>query len=124
MCFVCGEANPVGFRLKFHLDREKNQLHTSAVIRKEHQGYKDIAHGGILMILLDEAMVNLCWKLGLKAVTAEITVRLKKPVKVGERVRIEAGLQKQKGRALYTVSRVLDEKGDVVAQGEATCIQI
>ncbi|GAG82024.1 unnamed protein product, partial [marine sediment metagenome] len=29
-----------------------------------HQGFKDIVHGGLIGLILDEIMVNLPWKMG------------------------------------------------------------
>lgn len=51
---------------------------SEVVIPKEFQGFVYVVHGGILGTLLDELMANLYWLKGIKAVTAEYQVRLKK----------------------------------------------
>ncbi len=84
-CFVCGEENPVGFRLKFY--KEGNEVISDVVIPKNFCGYVGYAHGGIVATLLDEAM---SWASSIFGgdrglnVTAELKVRLKKPVPTGK----------------------------------------
>ncbi len=57
-CFVCGEANPVGLKLRFETDGKiVRALFTP---RAEHIGFKTVVHGGILSTLLDEIMVWAC----------------------------------------------------------------
>ena len=53
-CFVCGQENPHGLRLRCRLeDGRAVLLHTA---READLGWKTFVHGGILMALLDEAM--------------------------------------------------------------------
>lgn len=53
------------------------------------------------------------------AVTAEITVRFKKPVETGSRVRVVGRVVETKGRLVTTEAWVYDENGDVAAEGKA-----
>ena len=123
MCYVCGKDNPHGFRLDFK-HPEKNRLAAEVVFSKHHQGFRDIVHGGMVSMLLDEMMVNLAWVEKIPAVTAELTVRLKKPVKVGERVFLEGRIDKQDGRVLYTSASAKNAQGTLLATAKGTCIRI
>ena len=123
MCYVCGPKNPLGLKLKFE-HPEKALLRSTVIFAKEHQGYKDIVHGGMLAMVLDEMMVNLAWKEGKPAVTAELTVRLKKAAKIGERVHLEGRIEREEGRVLYARSEAKNEAGELLAQATATCILI
>ena len=87
-CFVCGPKNPIGLKLDFIFDG--TTLKTRFVPRKEHQGYTDIVHGGIIAALLDEVMVKLAIERGMPAVTARMDIRLKHALPVGEEVTVEA----------------------------------
>jgi uncharacterized protein (TIGR00369 family) len=122
-CFVCGEKNALGFRLKFD-HPEKGLLRSSAVFRPEHQGYRDIVHGGLMATLLDEMMVNLAWIEKTPAVTAELNVRLLKPVKTGETVRLEGRLERDGGRVLYMRAQARNARNELVAEASASCIRI
>lgn len=88
-CFACGKRNPVGLGLKFEWDGER--ILCAFTPRKEHQGYVDIIHGGIITTILDECMAHSAIRtFGVMAATAEITVRLKAPLGPDDEVRIEA----------------------------------
>jgi acyl-coenzyme A thioesterase PaaI-like protein len=119
---VCGKENKQGLRLGFK--HSKNLLKTVVVFQKQHQGYKDIVHGGMVAIVLDEMMVNLSIVEGMPAVTAELLVRLKKPTKVGEKIYFESRLEKHTPRVVYASSVAKNSKGDVLASATATCVRI
>ena len=88
-CYVCGKDNPEGLKLDFTV--RGRELETSYRAEKRHQGYRDVLHGGVLAMLMDEVMVHLPYRvLGSWSVTAEMQVRLLKPVPVGETVRVRA----------------------------------
>src|SRR4030066_954472 len=103
-CFVCGEQNPRGFPLTFSL--HEDSAVTEFIPQKIHQGYKDIVHGGIISTLLDEAMVKAALLRGIPAITAEITVRFRNPLIVGERVIIEASIIRMNKKIHDTSARV------------------
>jgi uncharacterized protein (TIGR00369 family) len=86
-CFVCGQTNPIGLKLRFETDG--NVVRTRFVPEPTHVGFKGTIHGGIISTLLDEVMV---WACGVKtrrfAYCAELTVRFKHPARPG--IEIEA----------------------------------
>ncbi len=124
MCYVCGTKNTHGLRLTFEHPK-KNLLKAEVVFQKHHQGFKDIVHGGMMMgLVLDEMMVNLAWKEGIPAVSAELTVRLKKASKIGEKIYLEGRIDKDEGRALYTSASATNSAGEVLATAKATCLRI
>lgn len=121
MCFVCGKKNKDGLGLTFNLDGDV--LRTSFTPQKKHQGYTNIVHGGIIAIVLDEMLINLPWQLGMKAVTAEFTVRLKQPVSVGEPLEFWSKIEKQKGRFIQTYAEAKKTDGTIVAAARGKCIK-
>ena len=123
MCYVCGKDNPQGLHLNFE-HPHKGKLKAEAVFSKHHQGFKNIVHGGMMAMVLDEMMVNLAWKEGIPAVTVEMRTRLKKASKVGEKIFLEGSLDDQKGKLIYTSSVAKNDKGEVLAEAEATCMRI
>jgi acyl-coenzyme A thioesterase PaaI-like protein len=54
-CFVCGEDNPDGFRLRFELG-EDDHVFLRFNARRSMQGYGTVMHGGLQATLLDETM--------------------------------------------------------------------
>ncbi|MCD6307061.1 MAG: PaaI family thioesterase [Deltaproteobacteria bacterium] len=53
-CFACGTENPIGLNLQFY--RLGEAVCTDITLGRYHEGWQDIAHGGILSTLLDEVM--------------------------------------------------------------------
>ena len=53
-CFLCGDENPCGAQTRFFV--EGDTVRTRLILPQHHNGYKMIAHGGILAGLLDETM--------------------------------------------------------------------
>jgi len=88
-CFACGSKNPIGLKLAFHWDGDT--LKSAFVPSKEHQGYEDIVHGGIISTVLDECMAQAAIKrLGAMAATVEIRVKFRQALKAGEETVVEA----------------------------------
>jgi len=116
-CFVCGEGNPKGLHLRSHVEDG------SVVIRytpeREHCGWSELVHGGIAMTLLDEVMT---WAAILSTrracVAAEISVRLRKPIVVGNPMRIIGHAAFGKSRIVLAEGTILDEDDEVIFSSE------
>ena len=54
------------------------------------EGFQGCLHGGMIASLLDGAMTNCLFARGLVAMTAELKVRYRKPVVIGEEMLIRA----------------------------------
>src|SRR5215831_13908578 len=82
-CFGCGGNNPTGMRLVFDLDFDARRTRGRFVLGANYAGGAGFAHGGIIAVVLDEAMGKLSKLTGEKAVTAELSVVYHKPIPVG-----------------------------------------
>jgi acyl-coenzyme A thioesterase PaaI-like protein len=78
-CVVCGAYNPRGLQLSF---RAASDGSVQAVFagRRILEGYAATLHGGIICSLLDGAMTSCLAAHGHLALTAELTVRFRRPV--------------------------------------------
>jgi len=88
------------------------------VIPSRYQGWRDVIHGGILATLLDEACVHACRTIGPFPVTAEISVKFKKPVPPGAEIFVRGEVIQQRRRVLLARGR-LEINGQVYAEAEA-----
>lgn len=113
-CFVCGEDNPHGLRGRSSVEGDRVVL--THVAREADLGYRHLVHGGISMTLLDEVMT---WAAILTfkraCVAAEMTVRLQKPVQVGQAIRVEGWITKAKSRLVEAEGRIVDVHRAVLA---------
>lgn len=114
-CFVCGESNAHGLRLRFHADGRT--VHTRFTPRAEHIGFKGVTHGGILATVLDEIMV---WAVAVAtrrfAYCAEMTVRFQRPAKPDEELAASAGLvADRRGKIFEAKAELRTAEGVVIA---------
>ena len=114
-CFVCGEANPFGLRLRFATDGRV--AHTRFRPRAEHIGFRQTIHGGILSTVLDEIMVWACAVgTGRFAYCAELTVRFSRPTPPEEELFVTAELVSNHRDRLYEAKgEVKNAAGAVIA---------
>jgi acyl-coenzyme A thioesterase PaaI-like protein len=112
-CFVCGEENIGGLKAKFFWDGQ--EAHTTVSADAAYEGYSGIYHGGIVATLLDEVMLKAILALDIYAVTAEMTVRYKKPVRTGETIKFVGRIIEEKGRLYLTEGAALDANGEPFA---------
>ena len=117
-CFACGRANPIGLHLEY--DVARGRAETRFVPRREHTGYDGLVHGGIVTALLDETMGWAIFHQGVWGVTARIAVRFRRPVDVGDELRVMGEVTRQTRRAIETRGEVHDAAGELLADAEAT----
>lgn len=120
-CFCCGKNNEKGLKLKFEYP-EKNIAKTSLVVPHYFTGWENLTHGGLISMLLDETMAHACISAKLIGVTAELTVRFKKPLPVDTEVFISGAMTEIKGRIALTTGEIKDAEGTVYATGKARFI--
>ncbi|MEO0005241.1 MAG: PaaI family thioesterase [candidate division WOR-3 bacterium] len=114
VCFVCGRENQEGMKLPIEVDEKGARFRY--VIPEKYQGWVGITHGGIVATMLDELMAWSTKPKGYSTVTAEIQVRFRKPVPVGKEIAGEGWITKEEGRLVFAHSRLIDEKGIVLAE--------
>ena len=123
-CFVCGEANPSGLKLRFETDG--HIVRAKFTPRTEHIGFKGVVHGGITATVLDEIMVWACAVATRRfAYCAELNVRYLHPLSPGVEV-IVAGelLTNRKGRLFEAKGFVQDASGQTFAEATGKYLPI
>lgn len=124
VCFVCGKRNGRGFKLDFSLDKEKKTMETILIPEEWQQGYAEIIHGGIIATLLDEVMTKLAFELGINAVTAEISVRFKKPVGLNDKLLVKGQITEETSRIIYAKAEARFEDGSLTAEANSKLIVV
>lgn len=117
MCFGCGKQNPIGLKMVF--TRDGQSLKSTFTTSKEHQGWPEIVHGGILTCLLDEAMSNAAYAEGVACLTASMQIRLRQPVKVEVPLVITARITRKNRRLIETDASIQLEDGTIIAESSA-----
>src|ERR1700740_414782 len=116
-CFGCGGDNPGGMKLTFEQDNVNRKIIGRFVLGERYQGGGGNGHGGIIAVLLDEAMGKVCRFREVKAVTAELAIEYLKPVDVMKEIEVEGREAEQKGRNIFMTGEIRDTAGMVLAKG-------
>ncbi len=123
-CFGCGGANAGGMKLTFEQDNVNRRIVGRFVLGERYQGGGGFAHGGIIALLLDEAMGKVCRFREVRAVTAELAVEYLKPVRVENEIVVEGYETEMQGRNLFMTGEIRNGSGDVLARGKGRFVII
>ena len=115
MCFGCGKKNECGLRLD--ISYSGGRAESKTVFREIFQGWNGIVHGGIITTAIDEVMAYAVGSAtGKTGVTAELTIRFKKPVRIGEEYEISAEVV-EFNRRKAVVKGYVKREGTIHAEG-------
>lgn len=115
-CFICGEKNPIGLKLRLRTDEERGESAADVVFPADFQGWAGIVHGGLVAAVLDEALIYAAGAKGHRCVTGEISVRYVKPASTGVPYALRGHFLEDKGRIVLAESFLFDAEGRVVAR--------
>ena len=116
-CVVCGTYNPRGMQLSFRALPD-GSVRGVFECQRILEGYASTLSGGIICSLLDGAMTNCLAAHGHRALTAEMTVRFRRPVATERPATIRAWIEAC-GHQLYQVAADLQQDGQVMASATA-----
>lgn len=120
-CFVCGNENPIGLKLKFELS--SGGVAANFTPGKEYQGFVNLVHGGIISALMDEAMAYAVLSREMKAVTARMAISFKKPTQIGELLTVTGRITEKKGKLIKTAANI-SQNGIITAEATADFIMV
>jgi uncharacterized protein (TIGR00369 family) len=123
-CFGCGPANARGMHLRFRVDGEEPVVRGAFRIPGRYQGSRNVMHGGIVALLLDEAMGKFNRVEQIVAPTAELRVEYLRPVPVGRKIVVEAKRVRHEGRNYWRECTIQDEGGRLLARGTGRFVKV
>ncbi|KAH8802903.1 HotDog domain-containing protein [Xylogone sp. PMI_703] len=114
------------------------EIRVLASLQRGLNGGVNLTHGGLLTVLLDDAMGALIGAINLYesrgrgeaeegldnayTVTAELKIKFRRPVPTPQDVEIVAWMKDRKGRKCYIDGEIRDKNGDVLVGAEALWI--
>lgn len=113
-CFACGESNPHG--LKLPIVEKPDGVELDYAVPDGFAGWQGIVHGGIVATILDELLAYACNQPGRNMLTAEMTVRFRKPIMTGQPIHGTARIAETRGRLVLAEARLLDRSGQLLAE--------
>jgi acyl-coenzyme A thioesterase PaaI-like protein len=116
MSLVGGRAHPVGPQIEFAATEHGSVGRTT--IGPVFEGGPGLVHGGILALLLDHAMGHAAVTAGYAAMTTELTLRFRRPTRLGRPLQVSARLDRKAGRMLHLAGEIaIDGTTSVEAHG-------
>ena len=109
-CFGCGDHNPIGMHLRF--ERSGEGVEARYRPRPEDQGFPGFVHGGLLGLLLDEAMAWAMYADDVYAVTARMETRFRRPASLEGDLIVSARILRSRGRRIEVEGELRQERGD------------
>src|ERR1700747_1439966 len=100
-CFGCGPLNEDGLRMVFTPGTDG--AFCDFEVPPRSQSWKGMAHGGIVSLMLDEAVGWAAWHAGHPGVTGRLAVSLRRPLRLGERVRVLGQVERVRRTLVYCI---------------------
>ena len=97
---------------------------TSYTPRTEDQGFPGVMHGGLLALLLDEAMGWAMYADRVFAVTAKMEMRYRRPAELDGPLVVRARVLTRRGRRMEVEGVICDEAGDTLVEARGLFMQM
>lgn len=118
---VVGLRNPVAMPLRFEYSKDGNRLWADFTPGALYEGPPGHMHGGVIAMLLDQALGEIAVRSGRPGLTANLSVNYKLPTKLNTPLRIEAWYDRTEGVKTWTRGHISSEQG-VCAEAEGLFI--
>jgi len=124
-CLVCGVENDLGLHARFY-ELEGGELLGVFTPRDEHQSYPGRLHGGVASTMLDETIGRaiLLHQPGAWGVTAELTVRFRKPVPLDDELRCVARITRDTRRLFEGAGELVLADGTVAVEARGKYLKM
>jgi uncharacterized protein (TIGR00369 family) len=123
-CFACGTANPIGLKLKFY--NLNGAVCADITLGKHHEGWENMAHGGIISTLLDEVMAwTIMYFKKIFFVTRKMKVKYVRPVLIGVPLTVKGRLMKERKPPYVEVAaEIFDDKNQLLVKATGEFVEI
>jgi acyl-coenzyme A thioesterase PaaI-like protein len=111
-------------KLTFELDQDTRRASGKFVLGPRYGGGAGFAHGGVIAILLYEAMGKISKLTDERAVTAELNIEYRKPVPVDAEIVVSGWQENEKGRNRFRIGEIHDLQGNLLARGRGRFVVI
>jgi uncharacterized protein (TIGR00369 family) len=123
-CFGCGGGNDFGMKLTFEVDRETGRASGRFLLGPRYGGGAGFVHGGVIAVLLDEVMGKISKLSEERAVTAELNIEYRKPVRTDAEIVVSGWQEGEKGRNRFRIGEIHDVQGNLLARGRGRFVVI
>lgn len=130
MSIACGTENPASIGCMFY-ELEGGEMAAVFTPGTLHESHKGIMHGGLSASVIDEVMGRTIMHTENReegeefmCMTAEMTVKYRKPVLIDKPTRAYGRIKKRDGVCIYVTADIVDEDDEILASGEGRFIKV
>jgi acyl-coenzyme A thioesterase PaaI-like protein len=122
---VYGPGNPVAPPLEVH-DTPDGRATGRVIVGKPHEGPPGLVHGGVVATLLDHVLARAARAAGRGGLTATLTLRYRRPVRLGVPLLLAAEVGETSGRRTTATARLAaeDDPDTVLAEAEGLFVAL
>ncbi len=118
LCFACGEKNPHGLHMRVEYEGQRAVCRLS--LPEHFQGWVNIAHGGVVLTILDEIMAYAVLRFAGQGVTISMESSFRKAVPLGQEIMASGWVVEHKGRQAQASAELrLAQDDTLLAQASA-----
>ena len=123
-CFACGTANPIGLNLQFY--NLGNEVCSEISLGKNHEGWENMAHGGIVSTLLDEVMSwTIMYFKRIFLVTRKMDIKYIRPVLIGTPLTVKGRvLDESEPPKIKARAEIRDNEGHLLVRSSAEFVAV
>jgi acyl-coenzyme A thioesterase PaaI-like protein len=103
MCFGCGAHNEEGLKMRFEPAGDESVCEFE--VPERYQSWQGLVHGGVVALMLDEAVGWAGWHAGHPGLTGRLDVRYRQPLRPGERVQVAGRVERVRRTLVYATGR-------------------
>jgi len=120
-CIGCGPDAAHGLHMRFTIEADKS-VESTVTVPPGFQGWRDVVHGGVVALLLDEAMAYAAGAAGELGMTADLKLRFRKSVPIGRPVTVRARVVWRRRNVLGIAAGIHDAAGTLLASAEGSFV--
>ena len=115
-CFACGTDNPIGLNMQFY--RLGDRVCSDITLQRNHEGWENMAHGGIISTILDEVMSwTVLYFKRTFLVTRKMNTKYIKPVSLGIPLTARGKILDEPGNSRIEVQgEIVDAEGKLLVK--------
>ncbi len=117
-CFVCGKNNIDGLHLK--IEKLDSKALIKGKIDKKFQSFKEIVHGGIISLIIDEVLWYAFYFNGIVTVTRKLEITFKRPLKTDAEFTCMGWINRKLEEKLFEGLANIEDEGGLIASAKGT----
>jgi acyl-coenzyme A thioesterase PaaI-like protein len=121
-CVGCGPLSEIGLKMTFERLPD-DAVESRLVIPARFQGWRGVTHGGVVALVLDEAMAYAAGALGVLGVTGEMKMRFRGEVPIGAPIVVRGKVLWQRRGVLGVEASVRSADGALLASATGSFVQ-